>query len=46
MFMQEPTEPVPNRLPLALSTALAAAALVTLLGGICPASLTPWVVSP
>lgn len=46
MYMREPQEPVPSRLPLAVSTALAVAALVTLLGGIVPGSLVQWAESP
>jgi NADH-quinone oxidoreductase subunit N len=46
MFMREPQQPAPSTFSLALSTALAVAALVTLVGGISPASLLPWAVSP
>ena len=46
MYMNEPHEPVPSRFPVAVSTALAVAALVTLIGGIYPGSLAPWAVSP
>ena len=46
MFMREPQEPAPSRWPVAVSAALAVAALVTLIGGISPASLMSWAVSP
>ena len=46
MYMREPEEPAPLRLPVAVFAALAIAALVTLLGGISPGSLTVWAVSP
>ncbi len=46
MFMMEPQEAAPSRLPVAVSAALAVAALVTLIGGIFPGSLVRWAVSP
>jgi NADH-quinone oxidoreductase subunit N len=46
MYMKEPREPAPARIPAALSAALALAALVTLIGGLLPGSLGPWAVSP
>jgi NADH-quinone oxidoreductase subunit N len=46
MYMKEPQEPVPSYYPWAVSAALAVAALVTLIGGIFPGSLTFWVVAP
>ena len=46
MYMKEPTEPAPARFPVAVSAALAVAALVTLLGGIFPGSVAIWVVAP
>ena len=46
MYMTEPEEPAPAAVPAAVSAALAVAALVTLIGGISPGSLAPWVVSP
>jgi NADH-quinone oxidoreductase subunit N len=46
MYMSEPRDPAPARLPVAVSAALAVAALVTLAGGISPGSFTPWAVSP
>ncbi len=46
MYMKEPQEPAPSRLPVAVSAALAVAALVTLIGGIFPGSVVPWAVSP
>ena len=46
MYMKEPQEPAPSSYPWAVSAALAVAALVTLMGGIFPGSLTFWVVAP
>ena len=46
MFMREPQEPAPSRWPVAVSAALTVAALVTLIGGISPAVLMSWAVSP
>jgi NADH-quinone oxidoreductase subunit N len=46
MYMKEPTEPAPAPFPFAVSAALALAALVTVLGGIFPGALDPWIVSP
>lgn len=46
MYMNEPQEPAPSRLPVAVSAALAVAALVTLIGGVSPGSLAAWAVSP
>ena len=46
MYMREPQDAAPPRFPLAVFAALAAAALVTLIGGISPGSVTPWAVSP
>ena len=46
MFMREPREPAPSRWPVAVSAAITVAALVTLIGGISPASLMSWAVSP
>ena len=46
MYMKEPQEPAPSRCPLAVSAALAVAALVTVIGGIFPGSLTIWAVAP
>ncbi|MEE2777308.1 MAG: NADH-quinone oxidoreductase subunit N [Acidobacteriota bacterium] len=46
MFMREPQQPAPSRFPVAVSAALAIAAVVTILGGILPAGLLPWAVSP
>ncbi len=47
MYMKEPLAPEPPpRSPLAISAALAIAALVTLFGGIVPGSLTVWAVAP
>ena len=46
MYMREPRDPAPSRFPVAVSAALAVAALVTLLGGISPGSFTRWAVSP
>ena len=54
MYMKEPAdaasadpdEAPSSRLPLAVSVALAVAALVTLIGGIFPGILTSWAVAP
>ncbi|HSF14689.1 MAG TPA: NADH-quinone oxidoreductase subunit N [Vicinamibacteria bacterium] len=46
MFMREAEEPAPSHWPMAMSAALAVAALVTLIGGISPATLMSWAVSP
>ena len=46
MYMREPEEPAPARFPVAISAALALAALVTLVGGISPGSVVGWAVSP
>jgi NADH-quinone oxidoreductase subunit N len=46
MFMKEPQEAAPSHVPVAVSAALAVAALVTLIGGIFPGSLMRWAVSP
>ncbi len=46
MYMKEPQEPVPASCPWTVSAALAVAALVTLIGGIFPDSLTFWATAP
>ena len=46
MYMKEPSRAVPSPCPMAVTAALAVAALVTVLGGIFPGSLTFWAVSP
>ena len=46
MYMKESREPAPSRFPVAVSVALAVAALVTLIGGIFPDSLARWAVLP
>ena len=46
MYMREPQDAPPSRYPMAVSAALGVAALVTLIGGISPGSLTLWAVSP
>ena len=46
MYMSAAEEPVSGRVPLAVSAALGAAAVVTLVGGIWPGSIAPWTVSP
>ena len=46
MYMKEPQEPVPSDYPWPVSAALAVAALVTVIGGLFPGSLTFWVVAP
>jgi len=44
--MRDPEREAPSRSPVAVSAALAVAALVTLLGGVLPESLVRWAVSP
>jgi NADH:ubiquinone oxidoreductase subunit 2 (subunit N) len=46
MYMKEPQEPAPSRFPVAVSAALAAAALVTVIGGIFPGIVTRWAAAP
>ena len=46
MYMKEPQEPVPSRVPVAVYAALAVAAMVTVIGGIFPNILAPWAVAP
>ena len=46
MYMTEPQGSVPEQLPAAVSTALAIAAFVTILGGIFPGTFTAWTVPP
>ncbi len=46
MYMRDPRHPAPSRFPPAVAAALGVAALVTLIGGISPGSLTLWAVSP
>ena len=46
MYMKEPQEAAPSRFPVAVSAALAVAALVTVIGGISPGTIAPWAVSP
>ncbi len=46
MYMKDPEEPAPPRLPLTVSAALTVTALVTLVGGIAPGSLASWTVPP
>ena len=46
MYMSGPEEPAPSRFPVAVFATLAMAALVTLVGGVFPGSLTPWAVPP
>jgi NADH-quinone oxidoreductase subunit N len=46
MYMKDPQEAAPSRVPIAVTVAIALAALVTLVGGISPGSLTAWAVSP
>ena len=46
MYMKEPTEPEPSACPPEVSAALAVAALVTVIGGVLPGSLTSWAVAP
>jgi NADH-quinone oxidoreductase subunit N len=46
MYMKEPQRPDTSRCPWSVSGALAIAALVTVIGGIFPGSLTLWAVAP
>ena len=46
MYMTEPQGLAPGRLPVAVSAALAVAALVTILGGMFPETFTAWTVPP
>ena len=46
MFMREPSKTEPSHYPLAVSAAIAVAALVTIVGGIFPGSLISWTVAP
>ncbi len=46
MYMKEPQDPAPARIPAAVMATLAVAALVTLLGGILPGILASWTISP
>jgi NADH-quinone oxidoreductase subunit N len=46
MYMKEPQQPEISRCPAAVFAALAVAALVTIIGGIFPGSLTFWAVAP
>jgi NADH-quinone oxidoreductase subunit N len=46
MYMKEPVAPTPPRFPLTASAALAASALVTLLGGIFPSIIMRWAAAP
>ena len=46
MYMKGPQAPAPARCPVAVSIALAVAALVTLIGGIFPDTVVRWAVSP
>jgi NADH:ubiquinone oxidoreductase subunit 2 (subunit N) len=46
MYMHDSHEPAPPRLSGALSTALAVAAVVTMLGGILPGIITRWATAP
>jgi hypothetical protein len=46
MYMKEPQAPMPTRFPMAVAAALAASALVTLLGGIFPGIVTLWAAAP
>ncbi len=45
MYMKEPQEPAPSRIPVAVCVALAVAALVTIIGGIFPGILATWAVT-
>jgi NADH-quinone oxidoreductase subunit N len=46
MYMKDPEKPLPAQLPLGISVALSIAAVVTIVGGILPRILVPWVVAP
>ena len=46
MYMKEPSQAAPSLYPMAVTAALAVAALVTVVGGIFPGSLIFWAVSP
>ncbi len=46
MYMSNTVAPAPARFPLAVTAALAVAALVTLAGGVVPASVMSWAISP
>ena len=46
MYMKEPQEAAPSRFPVAVGTALALSALVTIIAGIFPDLLSPWAVAP
>jgi len=46
MYMTEPQGLAPGRLPVAVSAALAVAALVTIIGGMFPETFTAWTVPP
>jgi len=46
MYMKEPEQPAPSRIPIAVCAAIAVAALVTLIGGVLPGTLTPWAIAP
>ena len=46
MYMKEPQEPEPSSWPLSVTAALTLAALVTVIGGVLPGSLTFWAVAP
>jgi NADH-quinone oxidoreductase subunit N len=46
MYMTEPQEAAPGRLPVTVSAALAIAAFVTIVGGILPDTFVAWTVAP
>ena len=46
MYMNEPQEATPSRFPLAITAALAIAALVTVFGGLFPGLLSVWTAVP
>lgn len=46
MYVKDPQEPPPSRLPLAVGAAIVVAALVTIIGGIFPGRLAEWAASP
>ncbi len=46
MYMKEPQESAPPRLGVAITCALVVTALVTVIGGVFPAIISPWAVAP
>jgi hypothetical protein len=46
MYMTDPQESAPGRLPAAVGAALAVAAVVTIVGGLSPDTFIAWTVPP